>query len=64
MASQVANTVVFVKVDIDENPTLAVEWQVQGIPTMVRIENGEETARLIGYRSESEINQFAQPTQA
>lgn len=49
---------VFVKVDTDENPDIARQWDVQGLPTMVKIENKQETGRLIGYRPASEIQQF------
>ncbi len=47
------------RVDTDENPELAREWDIQGIPCMVRIEEGQEVARLIGYRPESDIKRFA-----
>lgn len=60
MADTLANDFVFVKVDTDENPDLAKAWEVQGIPTMIRIDEGRETGRLIGYRPESQIIEFAQ----
>jgi thioredoxin-like negative regulator of GroEL len=59
VADEAPPQVLFIKVDVDENPELAQSWEVQGIPAMVRIEHGEETARLIGYRPESDIKQFA-----
>ena len=59
MADEAPDRVIFIKVDTDENRELAEMWEVQGIPTMIRIENGEEIARLIGYRPESDIRRFA-----
>lgn len=51
----------FVQIDVDENPELTRSWDIQGIPAMVRIEHGEESARLIGFRPESDIKRFAYP---
>lgn len=51
--------IVFVKIDTDENPELARNWDIQGIPAMVRIEDGKETGRLIGFRPEAEVAAFA-----
>jgi thioredoxin-like negative regulator of GroEL len=59
VAQEAPSDVLFVRVDTDENPELAREWDVQGIPCMVRIEEGQEVARLIGYRPESDIKRFA-----
>lgn len=59
MADEAPDQVLFVKIDVDENPDLAQAWDVQGIPALIRIEKGEETARLIGYRPESDIKRFA-----
>lgn len=59
MAQEAPDTVVFVRIDTDENPDLARNWDVQGIPCLVRIEDGQEVARLIGYRPESDIRRFA-----
>ncbi len=58
MAEQQPEHVVFLKIDTDENPDLAREWDIQGIPAMVKIENGQETSRLIGYRPASDIQKF------
>jgi thioredoxin-like negative regulator of GroEL len=54
--------VLFVKVDVDDNPGLAQQLEVSGIPAMVRFDMGQETSRLIGYRPESEILRFAAPS--
>ncbi|NMP23764.1 thioredoxin family protein [Sulfobacillus sp. DSM 109850] len=58
MAAKQPAHVIFFKVDVDENPELARQYDVQAIPAMIKIENGEDKGRLIGYRSESEIQQF------
>jgi thioredoxin 1 len=55
------DTVTFVKIDIDENPDLAQQWDVTGVPVMIKIENDKELARLVGYRSENAVREFAHP---
>ena len=46
-----------VKVNVDENETLAIEYGATAIPLMVIIENGQEKNRLSGALPESEILQ-------
>ncbi len=44
-----------VKINIDEEQDLAVEYQVMSIPTLVVIKNGKEINRSIGLIDKSEI---------
>jgi len=43
--------VVVAKVDVDEREQLAQSWGVQGMPTLVVVEDGEEVERAVGARS-------------
>jgi thioredoxin 1 len=36
------------KVNVDQHPGLAQEWQIQGLPTVVVFNNGAEAGRVIG----------------
>ena len=36
------------KVDVDEEPELAAEYMIRGIPTVVRFDGGVETRRISG----------------
>mmetsp|Transcript_13073 Transcript_13073/g.18507 ORF Transcript_13073/g.18507 Transcript_13073/m.18507 type:complete len:179 (-) Transcript_13073:199-735(-) len=47
MANEMPN-VVFVKVDVDENPETAAKYSVSAMPTFVFIKNGEVVERLMG----------------
>ena len=40
--------VVFVKVDVDENPETAAKYSVSAMPTFVFIKSGEVVDRLMG----------------
>lgn len=44
-----------VKVNVDENQDLAIEFGVKAIPTLVVIKEGKEANRAVGFLSKSEI---------
>lgn len=43
------------KINVDEQPELAVSFKIASIPTLVVIKNGEVTAKAIGVRSKEAI---------
>jgi putative thioredoxin len=43
------------KLDVDANPTIARQFQVQGIPTVIAFKNGAPVARFTGAIPESQI---------
>lgn len=51
---------VFVKVDVDKCPELAVRYGVMSIPLVAVFKNGEVEAKSLGYMSASEANDFVQ----
>ena len=44
-----------VKINIDDNQELAVNFGVTAIPTLIVVKNGEEVTRTVGVASKSEI---------
>lgn len=46
------------KVDVDENQTSAMQYQVMSIPTLVLFKNGAEVARSVGLISKQELIDF------
>ena len=44
-----------VKINIDNQRDLALDYDVMSIPTVVAIKNGEEIDRLVGFADKSEI---------
>lgn len=50
------------KVDVDQNPQAAVEWNIRQIPTVVLLENSTELARFTGVRTESQLREFIDST--
>jgi thioredoxin 2 len=48
LARERAGRLKVVKVDIDQSPSIARRFEVQGIPLLVLLRDGEEVARLTG----------------
>lgn len=49
------------KVDIDEQPDLAIQYGVRGVPTMILIgDDGKELKRKVGAMREAEILKFVE----
>ena len=46
--SDTTNDVIFVKVDVDENPETAMKYSVSAMPTFVFIKKGEVVEKLMG----------------
>lgn len=45
-----------VKVNVDENQQLAVQYGVQAIPTLIFFKNGQPVDRVVGVAPRDEIN--------
>lgn len=47
--------IVLAKVNVDEEPELAVRYGISSIPTLLVFENGERKAQMIGFRPKADI---------
>ena len=47
----------FVKVDTQENPELAVQFSIQGIPALVITKDGKEINRIVGFAGEQQLKE-------
>jgi thioredoxin 1 len=45
----------FVKMDVDDNSNLAVQYGVMGVPTLILFVNGHPVQRLSGYQPKDRI---------
>jgi len=63
IAGENSGSLVVAKLNVDENPNVAMQYGVMSIPTMIVFQNGTEKKRLVGARSknqlESELAEFA-----
>jgi thioredoxin 1 len=46
---------VVAKVNVDEQPQIAGQFGVSGIPTMIVFKNGQEANRVVGFRPRKDI---------
>ncbi len=49
VAGQYSGRAKFVKLNTDENPSLAGEYQVSGIPCLILFKGGQPVDRIVGY---------------
>ena len=45
-------------IDIDENPDVATEFGIRGVPTLVLMEDNVATKRIVGNKTKQEIKAF------
>ena len=43
------------KLDVDVNREIPVRYGIRGIPTLLLFKNGDEVARVVGYRPKAEL---------
>ncbi len=67
LAAQYEGAFELVKVDVDANPQLQAQFQVQSIPTVIAFKDGRPAATFIGAKSESQVRSWIDallPTEA
>ncbi len=52
---QVGDEANIVKIDIDKNQTLAAQYRVQSVPTLIMFKNGEAIWRAVGVQQADEL---------
>ena len=45
----------FVKLNTDENPSIAGQYQVSGIPCLILLKTGQPVDRIVGYVPENTV---------
>jgi thioredoxin 1 len=48
LTNEYSSTATFAKLNVDENPSTAMRYGVQSIPTILIIKNGTEVERIVG----------------
>ena len=43
------------KIDVDEERDLAIRFGITSIPTLIVMENGQPTAKMLGFRQKADI---------
>jgi thioredoxin 1 len=55
LADEMADKVKVVKVNVDENRSLAQRYGVMSLPTMLLYKNGEQTEKMMGFMPKAAI---------
>lgn len=55
VANNLEGKVKVVKLDVDENPTVAGQFGISSIPTMILFNQGEPVGKLVGFRPAEQI---------
>jgi len=55
LAQEWAGKVKVVKLDVDDNPELAMQYQVMGVPTLMLFVGGLPSQRISGYQPKDRI---------
>jgi thioredoxin 1 len=61
LAQEWSGKVKVVKLDVDDNPDLAMEFQVMGVPTLILFVAGQPQQRLSGYQPKDRLVAKFQP---
>ncbi|MEO5647026.1 MAG: thioredoxin [Chitinophagaceae bacterium] len=60
-ASSHTDTVRVLKLDIDKNPAIAAQYQIQGVPTLILFKNGKILWRQSGAMSAADMARHVEP---
>lgn len=52
---ELGDSVSVIKIDVDKNPSIAAQFQVRGVPTMLLFKNGKQVWRQSGVLSKNEL---------
>ena len=61
LAEDWSDKVKIVKLDIDHNPNIAMNYNVMGVPTLMLFSGGEVQQRLTGFRPKQKIMEEFSP---
>ncbi len=55
IAEEYADRIIVGKVNVDEQPTLAMQYRIESIPTILIFRNGTLAEKVIGYRTKEQL---------
>ncbi len=58
LAPQYAGKVKFVKLDVDQNPTMPPKFGVRGIPTLILFHQGQVKGTHVGLLNKADLTKF------
>ena len=61
LAQEWEGKVKVVKLDVDDNPQLAMDYTVMGVPTLILFKNGKPVERVTGYQPKDRLEKKFSP---
>lgn len=61
LAQEWDSQVKVVKLDVDHNPELAMQYQVMGVPTLMLFKGGQAVERVTGYQPKDRLEKKFKP---
>lgn len=61
LAGEWENRVKVFKLDVDNNQSIAMKYQVMGVPTLILFKDGEIQERVTGYRPKKKLIKILEP---
>ncbi len=61
IATEKAGKLQVAKLNVDENPDIALRFSVMSIPTMIVFKDGKEAARIVGAKGKGQLLQELDP---
>ncbi|CAL8979481.1 thioredoxin [Rhodoplanes serenus] len=58
IAGQMGDKVKIVKLNVDENPKIAAQYNIMSIPTLMLFKNGELSSRQVGAAPKAKLQQW------
>ncbi|MEO0635342.1 MAG: thioredoxin [Pseudomonadota bacterium] len=58
ISNEMGETVTIAKVNIDENPSIAEQYGVRSIPTLVMFKEGQPTSVQVGAKSKNDLSKW------
>jgi thioredoxin 1 len=55
IAEEFPGKIVIAKLNVDDNPTTAMQYEVMSIPSMILFQGGQVRSRLVGARSKAQL---------
>lgn len=60
LKTKVGNDATILKMDVDKNPAMASQFQIQGVPTLILFKNGQPVWRQSGVVAAKQLQQVIQ----
>jgi len=60
LKTKVGNNATILKMDVDKNPAMASQFQIQGVPTLILFKNGQPVWRQSGVVAANQLQQVIQ----